>query len=357
LVDDTDQNSNIYLLRELKTIIDNEKYVIIDLSIQKTIKAVKDSLKFGPKNENVRFKLEKKSDELFTLEFKPNLVGKYRVDIENFKKPILNSPCFIDAYDPNQVVIEKTFETFLVGTENFIDVDLSKAGSSKFKVWIETPYGSNQPIIFDANYKKKIGILPKEAGKHLLFMKLGDSLIKGIPLEITAVKPDMPVAYGHGLYRAIENQKAIFNILAPDNFDSDLNIKIKNPSQKHIGFTISKISENDYQVTYFPNECGKYLVSIEWKDQNLPKSIYEVCVFNPAKIKVLNSKNESIKSKISNLNMNEENLVIFDTREAGSGILTVEIFSANYEKIPYNKIVKDKIHKLFFTPPSEGKFY
>jgi hypothetical protein len=75
----------------------------------------------GPKNENVRFKLEKKSDELYSLEFKPNLIGKYRVDIENFNKPILNSPCFVDAFDPNQVVITKPTESFIVGTENFFD--------------------------------------------------------------------------------------------------------------------------------------------------------------------------------------------------------------------------------------------
>ncbi len=190
---------------------------------------------------------------------------------------------------------------------------------SKFKVWLEAPNGSNSPIIFDANYSKKVGIIPKETGKYLVFMKLGDSLVKGVPFEITAVKPEIPVVHGHGLYRAIENQKAIFNIIAPKNFDSDLNIKIKSPSQKYIGFTITKLSENDYQITYFPNECGKYIISIVWSDKQLPESVYEVCVFNPAKIKVLNQKNESIRSQVLSLEMNEENLVVFDTKEAGSG--------------------------------------
>ena len=36
------------------------------------------------------------------------------------------------------------------------------------------------------------------------------------------------------------------------------------------------------------------------------------------------------------------------------GILNVEIMSANYEKIPYSRIVKDKLHKIFFIPPTEG---
>lgn len=128
LVDDVDQNSNIYILKDLKSIIDNDKYVIIDLSIHKTIKAVKESLRFGPRNDNVRFKLEKKTSEVYSLEFKPSLIGKYRVDIENFNKPILNSPCFIEAYDPNQVLIEKPADSFLAGIDNFIN------GSFYFKI-------------------------------------------------------------------------------------------------------------------------------------------------------------------------------------------------------------------------------
>ncbi len=36
--------SNQFLLQELKEIIDNEKYVIIDVGLKKTIKAVKGSL-------------------------------------------------------------------------------------------------------------------------------------------------------------------------------------------------------------------------------------------------------------------------------------------------------------------------
>lgn len=188
-------------------------------------------------------------------------------------------------------------------------------------------------------------------------MKLGDTLIKGVPLEINAVKPNFPVAHGHGLYRAIENQKATFNIVAPDNFDSDLNIKIKSQSNKYIGFTITKLSENDYQVTYFPHECGKFIISIVWSDKNIPESIYEVCVFNPAKVKALNLNNETLKShQIVNLNKNEENCIVFDTKQAGIGNLTVEVMSSNYERLPFSRMVKDKMHKIVFVPPTDGEY-
>ena len=49
LIDDQRSNyaSNKFLTEELRNIIDSEKYVIIDLSVNKTIKAVKGSLKYG----------------------------------------------------------------------------------------------------------------------------------------------------------------------------------------------------------------------------------------------------------------------------------------------------------------------
>lgn len=49
MIEDSNQISNNYLLKELKEIIENEKFVIIDLGIHKTVKAIKKSFKFGKK--------------------------------------------------------------------------------------------------------------------------------------------------------------------------------------------------------------------------------------------------------------------------------------------------------------------
>lgn len=47
MIEDASQISNSYLLKELKEIIDNDKFVIIDLSVHKTVKAIRGSFKFG----------------------------------------------------------------------------------------------------------------------------------------------------------------------------------------------------------------------------------------------------------------------------------------------------------------------
>lgn len=107
------------LLRDLKDIIDNEKYVIIDIGLKQTIMAVPYSLVFMPKGRHIDFNLKKKDCDMSLVEFKPPAVGKYRVDFEHINKSITNSPCFINVYDTNLAEIIYRPEFLIVGTENF----------------------------------------------------------------------------------------------------------------------------------------------------------------------------------------------------------------------------------------------
>jgi hypothetical protein len=46
-VDDLNQESNFHIIKELKQLINDDKYIIVDLNLKKTIKAIKGSCKFG----------------------------------------------------------------------------------------------------------------------------------------------------------------------------------------------------------------------------------------------------------------------------------------------------------------------
>ncbi len=113
------------ILRTLNELIETERFAIVDLNLNKTIRAVKNSIKFGARGENVGFKLEKltSADKPYDFlgEFRPTTLGRYRIDIENFNKPIANSPYFINVYDPNLVEIVRMPQTFIVGNEHLIE--------------------------------------------------------------------------------------------------------------------------------------------------------------------------------------------------------------------------------------------
>ena len=129
MVDDQQSNSvsNKKLLEELGTIIDNEKFVIIDLSVHKTVKAIKGSLKCGPKGENISYKLERKNPTrlekygFYAGEFLTHSIGRYRIDISNFNVPIKNSPLFVNVFNSKLVEIMKKPDELLIGSDNLIE--------------------------------------------------------------------------------------------------------------------------------------------------------------------------------------------------------------------------------------------
>ncbi len=171
--------TTLNLLHDLKEIIDNEKYVIIDISKQKTIMAVPHSLSYIPKGSLTEYTLKKISCDLSLVEFRLNAVGNYRVDFENFsKKMIQNSPCYLNVYDSSKAVILHLPERLFIGTENFFKVDFTGAGTAKFLAWAETPSGLVIEMPLVKNSQKLVKINPNESGSYLIHMKFGDECLK-----------------------------------------------------------------------------------------------------------------------------------------------------------------------------------
>lgn len=122
LTQDTDkQASSFYLLSELKKIIDNKKYIIIDIALNKTITAVQNSLTYALKGQIVDFRIKKKDYDLSEVEFITKEIGTYRVDFEENNIKINNSPCFINIYDPSKASIKSKPENLIVSANNYIN--------------------------------------------------------------------------------------------------------------------------------------------------------------------------------------------------------------------------------------------
>ena len=120
---DSNQEANFYIIKELRHLIDRDKYIIIDLNLKKTVKALKGSCKFGPKGEHIGYKIEKQANSNYdyAVEFKPTCCGRYRVDIENFNEPINRSPFFISVYDPQAAFVKVRPNNLIIGCENIIE--------------------------------------------------------------------------------------------------------------------------------------------------------------------------------------------------------------------------------------------
>ncbi len=118
--------------------------------MNKTIKAVKGSLKYGlvlnsffsgfidywliiffsfegPKGENINYKFEKKNPTrlekhgFYGGEFTGLSVGRHRIDILNFNVPIKNSPQFVNVFDSQLADIINRPNELVIGSDNLIE--------------------------------------------------------------------------------------------------------------------------------------------------------------------------------------------------------------------------------------------
>jgi hypothetical protein len=125
-VDDLNQKTNFHVIKELKELINQDKYVIVDLNLKKTIKAIKGSYKIGPKGENIGYKLEKiqNGSNDYLLEFKPNLLGRYRIEIESHHSSVYGSPFFVNVFDPLAAFVKSRPNCLLIGSDNLIESNI-----------------------------------------------------------------------------------------------------------------------------------------------------------------------------------------------------------------------------------------
>ena len=354
------------ILRTLQELIETERFGIFDASLNRRINAVKNSVKFGARGENVAFKLEKqRGDENqqqqsydYLAEFKPTTLGRYRIDVENFGKPLSSSPYFINVYEPSSVEILSMPDTLIVGNEHLIEVNLAKAGCAPFDVLVESPSGTQLPFKIDNDLNKRIKFIPREKGVHRVLMKLGDHVLNDAPFELNAIESLVPNFFGNGLYYGIKNDSTAFYVYAPKYLDGNLNIEIADAKNNSIKANIQKLTETLYEIKYLPIEVGLLNIIIKYNESEVPNSPYRVRILKPNKVRLLNENGSVLNNvyKMNDFEVNHERTLCFDTTEAGPGHLIVEILSPNNEKLPFRLIKENNLYKLTFTPFYEGQY-
>jgi hypothetical protein len=113
------QPRNSVIIADLREIIENDKFTIIDLSVHKTVRAVRDSLRVSAKGDRINTTTVTKNSNgrRFDIEFIPTVVGRYRLDIDS----VPNAPYFINVFDPKGFKIVRRPDVLTLGTENIIE--------------------------------------------------------------------------------------------------------------------------------------------------------------------------------------------------------------------------------------------
>lgn len=272
----------------------------------------------GPKGENVNVKLYQQANGDSIGEFVPLSVGQYRIEILYANQPVVGSPFFANAYDPQSLEIVNMPKDLIVGAENFIEVNLSKVGNVDFDIKVVSPSGVSLPVTYDGQAYKKIRIVPIELGAHRISLLLAGQQVNGMPITLNSIDSRLPVAKGDGLHHGLEDRQASFSVES-QGLQGNLDVKIEGP-QQYTKNQMERQVDGSYIVKYTPVEVGQFKIFVKWNNRDIPGSPFISYVVNPEKVRIIGGWQSILDFRnVLNLKLFEEKVINFDTTEAGPG--------------------------------------
>ncbi|XP_037819333.1 filamin-A isoform X4 [Lucilia sericata] len=297
-------------------------------------------------------------------------VGEYDISIRFADKHIPGSPFSVfveERSDPSKVKvygpgIEHGEVREAVPTHFFIDVQ--DAGPGRIAVKIQNSEGT--PVEDLRVEEKGDGLYcvyyspPKEGSVLTSTITFADTEVPCSPFVMTVfpkAEPKKVLIKGVNDKRKTPASKpAEFEVDTKKAGQADINVDIKNPKGKQIKPRLQEINDGTYVVSFVPDECGTYNVSIKYGGQEIEGSPFKLEAFATGEAKKCKLVEEAPKIQPSG---SKSHLTV-DAREAGDGAVTCKITTKQgmevLDLVDIDVIEKDGFFDIFYALNDPGDY-
>ncbi|XP_065372293.1 filamin-A isoform X2 [Calliphora vicina] len=297
-------------------------------------------------------------------------VGEYDISIRFADKHIPGSPFSVfveERSDPSKVKvygpgIEHGEVREAVPTHFFIDVQ--DAGPGRIAVKIQNSEGT--PVEDLRVEEKGDGIYcvyyspPKEGSVLTSTITFADTEVPCSPFVMTVFPKAEPSKV---LIKGVNDKKktpaskpAEFEVDTKKAGQADINVDIKNPKGRQIKPRLQEINDGTYVVSFVPDECGTYNVSIKYGGQEIEGSPFKLEAFATGEAKKCKLVEEAQKIQPSG---SKSHLTV-DAREAGDGAVTCKITTKQgveiLDLVDIDVIEKDGFFDIFYALNDPGDY-
>lgn len=308
------------------------------------------------------------------VEYIPTEPGEYDITIRFAEKHIPGSPFRVVV---NETTRPEKVKVYGPGIEHGqvydgipaeFYIDCGQAGPGKIAVKLTSSDG--KPISVNVEDKGD-GVYavsyspPKEKSVITANVRFADQEVSASPFVMTVgpapVDSSLPKVYGDAATKKNlpASLPAKFQIDAPKKGTSgepskeDINVSIKGPDGKPLVPKMEQVEDGTYAVSFVPDECGPYNVSIKCGGKDVlgsPFLLQAIPTGEAEKVKLL----EAIPT---NQEYGKKNHVALDAREAGTGAVTCKILShSEAGDVDLEVIEKDGFFDIFYTLKDPGDY-
>ncbi|XP_072180016.1 filamin-A-like [Diadema setosum] len=309
----------------------------------------------------VPISLKALSTELVEVQFVPMDQGMHKVSVRCRGEMVRGSPIRLavekdmSSY-PRNVKVGGTSAAVLLGEELNFQVDAQEAGQGDISVNISNGHVNLPVRITREGRVFTIHTRAKEVGLYVVDIQWNGQSITDDPMKISVQDPSKCRAVGEGLSRAREDTPAMFTVDPTAAGPGQPRVQVEGPNSM-AKVSVEENRDGTYTVTYIPVEVGMFTLKIYWADQMIPGSPFHIKVTDPRKVRVVKSsmRSDQIVSGAMKMTKNKEFKIVFDTTEAGPGIMQADLDTPT-SRVPLN--VESEMQgrqSVTFTPDEEGE--
>ncbi|KAL9897671.1 filamin A protein cher isoform 2-T2 [Glossina fuscipes fuscipes] len=301
------------------------------------------------------------------VEYLPTEVGEYDVSIRFADKHIPGSPFSVvveERSDPAKVKvygpgIEHGEVRENVPTHFYIDV--SEAGPGRIAVKIQNSEG--KPLDNLRVEQKSDGLYcvhyspPKEGSVLTSTITFSDTEVPCSPFVMSVFPKAEPAKV---ILKGVNEKKktpaskpAEFEVDTKKAGEADIDVNIKNPKGKHIVPHLHETDTGTYVVSFTPDECGTYYVTVKYGGKEIEGSPFKLEAVAIGEAKKCKFVEQAPKIQPSG---SKSHLTV-DARDAGDGAVTCKITSkAGKEIVDIDVIEKDGFFDVFYALNDPGDY-
>ncbi|NWH74854.1 FLNA protein, partial [Piaya cayana] len=317
----------------------------------------------NPSGGTTEARITDRGDGTYRVQYTPFEEGMHQVEVTYDDVPVPNSPFRVsvaEGCDPSRVRAHGPgLEGGLVGKANRFTVETRGAGTGGLGLAIEGPSEAKMTCKDNKDGSCTVEYIPFTAGDYDVNITFGGHPIPGAPFRVPVkdvVDPSKVKCSGPGLGPTVRARvPQTFTVDASTAGLAPLEVTLLGPSGLAEPVEVRDNGDGTHKVNYTPATDGPYTLSVKYADQEVPRS--------PFKLKVVPGHDAS-KVRASGPGLSPSGIpaslpveFTIDAREAGEGLLTVQILDP--EGRPTETVLRDHGDGTFsvgYVPAVPGRY-
>eukprot|EP00118_Oscarella_pearsei_P028822 m.3022 g.3022 ORF g.3022 m.3022 type:complete len:1777 (+) comp9010_c0_seq1:150-5480(+) len=297
----------------------------------------------------------------FSCSYTPLIAGEYVANIRFAGKHIAGSPFRPRvrwATDAAKVKAEGPgLKGGLTNEPAEFTVDTSKAGDAGLAILVEGPSQAEMKVDDNGDGTCRVHYHPTEPGEYLVNIKFDEEHIPGSPF-MAAIEPatdaSKVVAKGPGLQPTGVKVGDLgdFEIDTTEAGRGNLRVTVDGPRRSAANVKVEDNKDGRFFARYDPKAVGQYKVKVQFADEEITGSPFEVAVCDPTKVRVTGP---GLSEKEKPLMVREMLEYKVQAQQAGPGELTAMSVTSAGDQTPLDVLDnRDGTYVVQFYPEQAG---